>query len=60
MTNFLEETKYAIEASKHSVMDIIYIGSLDSGYCCDWNTFADIANKEYDSGYGGDKRLLAI
>jgi hypothetical protein len=36
-------------------MDIIYIGSLASGYSCDWNTFADIANKEYASGYGGQE-----
>ena len=52
MTNLLQETTQAIENSGHTVQDIVFIGSIDSGYSCTWAEFVLLADIEYDSGYG--------
>lgn len=55
MTNFLEETKTDIEKSGHQTSDIVFIGSEKSGHQCSWDEFCLLANREYDSGYGGQE-----
>lgn len=55
MTNLLQETIQAIKNSGHKVQDIVFIGSIDSGYSCTWNEFLLLADIEYDSGYGGQE-----
>lgn len=52
MTNFLNETKEYILDTHKTIKDIIFIGSLDSGYSCTWDEFQLLANFEYDSGFG--------
>lgn len=53
MGNLLEETIYSIEKCGHKIEDVIFIGSLESGHACrDWNHFKELADFEYDSGYG--------
>ena len=56
MTNFLQETLEVIERSGHTLVDIIFIGSEDSGYgtTC-WKEFTNIANIKYDSGFGAQE-----
>ena len=53
--NFLNETNDCIKDSGHSIEDIIFIGSSDGEYGCDWNQFESIANFEYDDGFGSQK-----
>ena len=55
MTNLLQETIRAIENSGHTVQDIVFIGSVDSGYSCTWAEFVLLADIEYDSGYGAQE-----
>jgi hypothetical protein len=55
MTNFLVETKEAINHSGHKPTDIVFIGSVDSGYNCNWDQFVKLAGFEYDSGFGGQQ-----
>jgi hypothetical protein len=55
MINLLNETKEAIKRSGHTIKNIIFIGSEGSGHSCTWEEFRDLANVEYDSGYGGQK-----
>jgi hypothetical protein len=52
MTNLLVETIEDITKSGHTVWDIIFIGSLESGYSCSWEQFEKLANFKYCSGYG--------
>lgn len=53
--NLLKETLIDIEDSVHTISDIIYIGSEDSGYCCEWDQFSAMANIDYDCGFGGQE-----
>lgn len=55
MTNLLEETKEIIAESGHEISDIVFIGSEISGHSCTWDEFCILANKDYDSGYGGQE-----
>lgn len=50
--NFLQETKSAISWSGHSIKDITFIGSTDSGYECTWEQFRVLADVDYDCGFG--------
>lgn len=50
--NLLQETITAIEQSGHGISDIRYIGSSDGEYRTDWETFQELADVEYDDGYG--------
>ena len=52
MINLLEETKEEIINSGHLVGDIKFIGSLNSNHQCTWRKFEDLADREYNSGYG--------
>jgi len=51
--SLLEETKDCIKSAGKKPEDIIFIGSLESGYSCTWDEFIKLADFEYDSGYGG-------
>ena len=53
--NLLQETKKDITTSGHKIKDIIFIGSEDTGHSCTWKEFETLADKEYDSGYGGQE-----
>ena len=52
MTNLLQETIKSIYASGHTLQDILFIGSIDSGHCCTWREFETLADIEYDDGFG--------
>ena len=52
MINFLKETLEAIEQSGHIVDEIVFIGSLETGYNCSWTEFKKLANQAYDSNSG--------
>lgn len=55
MRNLLTETREAIHNSGHSTQDIIFIGAEQSGYSCTWDQFVELADRQYDSGYGGQE-----
>ena len=55
MINLLSETKRKILNSKHQISDVAWVGSYDGEYAISWNKFEDIANIEYDNGYGAVK-----
>jgi hypothetical protein len=50
--NLLAETIEAIASSGHSPDDIVFIGSLDSGHRCTWAEFQQLADFDYDAGFG--------
>lgn len=52
--NLLRETLTDIERSGHTPADVVYIGSRD-GYACTWEQFTQLADREYDNGYGGQE-----
>lgn len=51
--NLLKETNIELATFKFTPEDIIFIGSVDGNYECSWNEFCELANFEYDDGYGG-------
>lgn len=53
MGNLLKETTDAIADSGHDPADIVFIGSEESGHRCTWEEFTVLADREYDSGFGG-------
>lgn len=53
--NLLNETVRGIGNSGHTVHDIMFIGSEDSGYSCDWDKFATLSNQEYDPSFGASE-----
>ena len=55
MSNLLQETKEAIESSGHNETDVVFIGSEKSGHQCTWGEFCQLADVEYDSGYGSSQ-----
>ena len=55
MNNLLKETIEDIKLSGHTIQDIIFIGSEDSGICCDWASYETIADIEYENGLGAQK-----
>lgn len=50
--NLLEETTKAIYTSNHTLQEIVFLGSMDSGHCCTWSEFQQLADIEYDEGFG--------
>ncbi len=53
MTNLLEETREGIRSSGRTVYDVAWVGSDDGEYSISWEEFEEIANVNYDSGFGG-------
>lgn len=64
MKNLLEETIEDISENDLSTNDIIYIGTDPTRYgpyySCDWETYQNIADFEYDNGYGGNEIPLDL
>ena len=56
--NLLNETIDELNAYDKSPDDILWIS--DGETYCDWNTFAKLANKEYDSGFGLSEVNLSL
>lgn len=52
MTNLLAETIQAVVASGHSIQDVKCVRSRDGRYATTWKEFAEIANFNYDAGFG--------
>ena len=53
--NLLQETIQDIAESGYEIKDIVFIGSLKSGYRCTWGEFEILADHEYDEGFGAQK-----
>ena len=60
MINFLKETLEAIEHSDHIVDEIVFIGSLETGYNCSWTEFKKLANQDYNRNSCGQKIALDL
>ncbi len=60
MRNLLKETLKIMEDNNLHISDIYYIGTRRTS--CTWDQFQILANREYDSGYGGQRvlRFLTI
>ena len=55
MTNLLKETENELECIGKTPNDIARIGSYDGEHGCTWEEFKELADIEYDSGYGIQK-----
>lgn len=53
--NFLQETTALIQSLGLTPEDIDFIGSEKSGHSCTWEQFLNLADFEYDSGYGSQR-----
>lgn len=53
--NLLQETIEDIEQSGHKPEDIVFIGSEGTGHSCTWDEFTELANRDYDSGFGAQE-----
>lgn len=58
MVNFLKETISVMGKYKLDPKEIIYIGDRKSS--CSWEDFQEIANIEYDNGYGGAEIIQGL
>ena len=50
--NFKRETLEAIERSRHTIEDVMFIGSSDGKYRMTMDKFLQVSDFEYDDGYG--------
>lgn len=53
--NLLTETIEKIKDSGKKIDDVLWVGSSDGEYAITWNKFAEISNREYDSGFGANE-----
>lgn len=53
--NFKRETLEAIERSRHTIEDVMFIGSSDGKYRMTMDKFLQVSDFEYDDGYGSPK-----
>ena len=53
--NFQRETLEAIERSRHTIEDVMFIGSSDGKYRMTMDKFLQVSDFEYDDGYGSPK-----
>lgn len=63
MKNLLEETIKLLSSRKLSPNDVLWVGLSDGTKTGSWDDFSQIANIEYDNGYGGneiDGRLVIV
>lgn len=56
--NLLQET--IIRMSPYTPDDIIFIGSDDGIHQCDWPTFKELADRDYDEGFGSHEVALDL
>ena len=50
--NFLEETLLDLKQNDKRPEEIEWVGSADGRFCDSWQKFYELANFEYDAGYG--------
>jgi len=53
--NLLHETIDDIKRSGHSLEDVVFIGSRESGHRCSWAEFEILADRQYYAGFGGQE-----
>lgn len=53
--NFLKETIGDIETAGKTPEQIIFIGSEESGHECTWQEFLQLADFDYDAGFGAQE-----
>jgi len=53
--NFRDETLWAIEESEHKEQDVLFVGSRDGRYRISIEKFKELANFEYNDGFGGQE-----
>lgn len=49
--NLLEETISVLKENEKTELDVEWVGN-EEGFSIDWETFKEISNKTYDSGFG--------
>lgn len=54
MSNLLQETKEVLEREGLTEKDVKWCGGIEFGWF-KWETFAVLANKDYDRGFGGQE-----
>jgi hypothetical protein len=55
MRNLLTETLDELAAVKKTESDVLWVGSANGDFAITWDQFKEIANIEYDPGYGGQE-----
>lgn len=60
MQNLLEETKSALARYGYAETDITFIGAKYTEHQCTWEEFCDLADVEYDSGWGAQKVAMDL
>jgi hypothetical protein len=58
--NLLQETIDNLLAHEKNVYDVLWVGSKDGEHRCSWQHFAQLADREYDSGFGGTEVCLDL
>ncbi len=58
MKNLLEETIKILEEYSKTPSDVLWVG--DETVAFSWDYFASIADREYDSGFGGQEVLANL
>lgn len=53
--NLLQETLEDIKDSGHTLQDVIFIGSEESGHSCTWEEFEKLADRDYYAGHGAQE-----
>jgi hypothetical protein len=55
VANLLTETVYVLSQHDKTPYDVLWVGSRDGEYAISFDEFSEIANIEYDNGYGGQE-----
>jgi hypothetical protein len=55
MSNLLNETEGVMSHHGYTPAQVAWVGSADGTYATDWATFARLADRVYDSGYGSQE-----
>lgn len=50
--NLLEETLATMQANQRTPADVRWVGSCGGDYAVSWEDFAQMADRDYDAGYG--------
>ena len=53
--NLREETISAIKRAGQTPDSIVFVGSADGEYACSWPEFLELANRDYDAGFGAQE-----
>ena len=55
MENLLNETLAVLKSHKKTPADVRWVQTTDPNACGSWDDFAQLADFEYDFGYGGNE-----